>query len=126
MSPLAGCASGPLEVQWYDDGSEQLPVLPVGLALGLELALALGDPDCEADRPVHFWLLPPLHVQISTEVPLAVPAPVTSRQSPEPTPTIVPSELTRHCWLVPPLQLQISTLVPAVVARPGTSRHLLP
>ena len=78
------------------------------------------------DRPVHFWLLPPLHVQISTAVPLAVAGAVTSRQSPDCTPTTVPSEFTRHCWLAPPLQVQISTRVPAVVAPPGTSRHLLP
>ena len=82
--------------------------------------------DVVPDRPVHFWLVPPLHVQSSTAVPLAVPAPVTSRHSPDSTPTIVPSEFTRHCWLVPPLQVQICTRVPAAVAWFGTSRHLLP
>src|SRR5690349_236180 len=70
--------------------------------------------------PVHFWLLPPLQVQISTAVPLAVAAPVTSRHSPDSTPTTVPSGLSRHCWLVAPVQVQIWTRVPLVVAWLGT------
>ena len=80
----------------------------------------------EADGQLRIqdWLLPPLQVQSCTAVPLAVPAPLTSRHSPDPTPTIVPSGLTRHCWPVPPLQLKIRTRVPAEV--PGTSRHLVP
>ncbi len=77
-------------------------------------------------RPVHFWLLPPVHVQSPTAVLLAVPAPVTSKQSPDSTPTIVPSAFTRHCWFAAPLQDQICTRVPGVVAWFGTSRHLLP
>jgi hypothetical protein len=113
--PFAGCANAPVDVQWYVDGREHVPPPPV----------AVGDGDV-ADRPVHFWLEPPLQVQISTAEPLAVPAPVTSRHSPDPTPTTVPSEFTRHCWLTPPLQVQISTRVPAAVLFPGTSRHLVP
>src|SRR6266700_8096331 len=74
----------------------------------------------------HFWLAPPLHDQISTGLPLAVPPLVTSRQRPDSAPTTVPSEFSVHCWFAPPLQSQICTLVPAVVAWPGTSRHLLP
>src|SRR5689334_11881457 len=58
---------------------------------------------------VHCWLPPPLQVQISTAVPLAVAAPVTSRQRPDSTPTIVPSAFHCHFWLAPPLQVQIWT-----------------
>jgi len=43
------------------------------------------------------WLEPLLQVQISTSVPLVVRAPVTSRQSPDCTPTMVPPALTVHC-----------------------------
>src|SRR5258708_22297621 len=58
--------------------------------------------------PLHDALpIPPLQVQISTAVPLAVPAPVTSRQRPDSRPTTVPSELRVHCWFAPPLQSQI-------------------
>jgi hypothetical protein len=75
---------------------------------------------------VQCWFDPPLQVQMSTRVPLAVPAPVTSRHSPDPTPVMVPLLLRVHCWLVPPLQSQMSTLLPGEVAAPATSRHLLP
>src|ERR1700738_4402344 len=64
---------------------------------------------------VHCWLLPPLQVHSSTRAPLAVEAPVTSRQSPDCTPVTVPFGLRFHCWLAPPLQVQVSTFVPAVV-----------
>src|SRR4051812_32124846 len=59
-------------------------------------------------------------------VPLAVPAPLASRQSPDCTPVIVPLALTFHCWFVCPLQSQMITWVPLVVPRPEASRHLLP
>jgi len=52
----------------------------------------------------HFWLAPPLQVQICSGVPLAVPWAVASRHLPDPTPTTVPSVLRFHCWLVPPWQ----------------------
>src|SRR3954465_15999713 len=61
-----------------------------------------------------------------TAVPLAVPPPVASRQSPDSTPTTVPSEFSRHCWLAPPVQVHICTPVPALAAWLGTSRHMLP
>src|SRR4051794_15592131 len=69
----------------------------------------------ERQPRIHCWLLPPLQVQISTAVPLAVPAPLTSRHSPDPTPVIVPSAFARHCWPVPPLQVRIRARVPAEV-----------
>src|SRR5438876_1027880 len=69
-------------------------------------------------------LLPPWQVHSSTWVPLAVAAPVTSRQSPDWTPVIVPSVLSCHCWFEPPLQSQITTFVPAVVPLLLASRHL--
>ena len=47
----------------------------------------------------HCWLEPPLQVHSSTGAPLAVPAPVTSRHSPDWTPVMVPLALTCHCWL---------------------------
>ena len=53
----------------------------------------------------HFWLPPPVHVQVWTLVPRAVLPPVTSRQSPDWTPTMVWSALTRHFWLGPPVQV---------------------
>ena len=40
-------------------------------------------------------------------VPLAVPAPLASRHSPDWTPVMVPLALTFHCWLVWPLQSQM-------------------
>src|SRR5260370_23536969 len=75
---------------------------------------------------VQCWWDPPLQVQMSIRAPLAVPAPTTSRQSPDPTPVTVPLLLRVHCWFVPPLQSQMSTLLPGEVAAPATSRHLLP
>jgi hypothetical protein len=59
-------------------------------------------------------------------VPLAVPAALASRQSPDWTPVMVPSGLTFHCWLFWPLQSQTMTWVPLVVPLPLASRHLLP
>ncbi len=97
--PFAGCASTPVDVHRYVDGRAHAP--SVG---GVPV------------RPVHFWLLPPLHVHSCTAVPLAVPAPAASRHSPDSTPTTVPSEFTRHCWFAAPEQLQICTRVPAAVA----------
>ena len=47
-------------------------------------------------RRVHFWLLPPLQVHSSSGVPLAAPAPVASRQSPDWTPVMLPSACTVH------------------------------
>src|SRR3954447_8494880 len=101
-----------------------LPSLPISIVnpsmVGTDLRIGMGQ------VRVHRWFAAPLHVQISTAAPLPVAAPVTSRHSPDCTPTTVPSELTRHCWLVPPLHVQISTRVPAAVARPGTPRHFAP
>src|SRR5581483_1388175 len=74
----------------------------------------------------HCWLLPPLQSHISILAPFVVDAPVTSRHSPDWTPTMVPSALNRHCWLVPPVQSQMTAVAPRVVAPPNTSMHLLP
>jgi hypothetical protein len=71
-------------------------------------------------------LAPPLQVQILTVVPLAVAAPVTSRQRPDSTPTIVPSAFTVHLWLAPPLQSKMVTAEPGAVACAVTSRHFVP
>src|SRR6476619_4230570 len=78
-------------------------------------------PDCR-----HCWLLPPLQDHRISLVPLAVAAPLASRQRPDCTPVMVPSELRFHCWLVWPLQSQMITWVPLVVPRPLASRHLPP
>jgi hypothetical protein len=75
---------------------------------------------------VHRWLLPPLQVHSSTRVPLAVPAPMASRQSPDWTPVTTPLGLTSHCWLGWPLQDQTMTLVPGLVPAPLASRQSLP
>jgi hypothetical protein len=48
-------------------------------------------------------------------VPLPVPPPLASRQSPDVTLVIVPLLLMLHCWLAPPWQSQMTTWVPAVV-----------
>ena len=53
---------------------------------------------------VQLWFVWPLQVHIPTTVPFAVPRPVTSRHSPDCTPTIVPLVCSRHFWLAPPLQ----------------------
>jgi hypothetical protein len=59
-----------------------------------------------ADHPrVHRWLVPPLQVQRSTSVPLAVPWPSTSRQRPDSSLVMLPSGWTCHSWLPPPLQV---------------------
>jgi hypothetical protein len=52
----------------------------------------------------HFWLPCPLHVHIAIAEPLAVLPAVTSRQSPDCTPVMLPSVLSRHFWLAPPVQ----------------------
>ena len=49
-------------------------------------------------------------------VPLAVPAPLASRQSPDWTPVMVPLALRFHCWLAWPLQSQMITAVPLLRA----------
>src|SRR5690348_14325761 len=67
------------------------------------------------DDVLHFWLLWPLQVHRMTAVPLAVPAPLTSRHRPDLTPVTEPSEFCRHCWLAWPLQVQMITGVPGVV-----------
>src|SRR6185437_8909216 len=54
-------------------------------------------------RKVHFWLLPPLQVHSCSGVPLAVPAPVASRQSPDLLPVMVSLGCTVHCWFCWPL-----------------------
>src|SRR5690242_13589616 len=85
--------------------------------------------DGDGDWPVvrlHCWLLWPLQVQRMIFVPLAVPAPFASRQSPDWTPVIVPPAFTLHCWLGCPLQSQMMTAVPGLVPCPEASRHLLP
>jgi hypothetical protein len=70
-------------------------------------------------------LAPPLQVQSSSGVLLAVPCAVASRHLPDPTPTTVPSESTVHCWLAAPVQSLMSTPVPSAVPAPMVSRHLL-
>src|SRR3712207_997343 len=45
----------------------------------------IGIPFGRAQTRVHLWLACPLQVHRTTVVPFAVPAPLTSRQSPEPT-----------------------------------------
>src|SRR3954471_3805230 len=75
---------------------------------------------------VHRWLLWPWHVQRMTAVPLAVPAPFTSRHSPDCTPVIDPSEFCRHCWFAPPVQDQMITAVPGAVWLPVASTHRVP
>src|SRR6185369_17927907 len=77
-------------------------------------------------KPLHCWLLWPLHDQRMSFVPLAVAAPLASRHSPDCTPVIVPLALRFHCWFVWPLQSQMIAAVPLVVPRPDASRHLLP
>src|SRR5689334_4319684 len=68
-------------------------------------------------RRLHCWLAPPLQDQRMIFVPLAVPAALASRQSPDCTPVMVPLALRFHCWLVCPLQSQMMTAVPLVVPR---------
>src|SRR5947208_6430044 len=75
---------------------------------------------------VHRWLLPPLQVHSSSRVPLAVPAPVASRQSPDCTPVMVPFALTVHFWLVWPLHGQMIALVPGLVPLALASRQSPP
>src|SRR5690606_21250236 len=75
---------------------------------------------------VHFWLAAPVQVQICTRVPLAVPAPWTSRHLFAPTAVMLPSAFSVHFWLSWPLQSQMMTAVPSAVPAPLTSRHLLP
>src|SRR6185437_601363 len=79
------------------------------------------DPDEWLHPRVHCWLLPPLQDHSSTSAPLAVDAPVTSRQRPDWTPVMVPLALRFHCWLVWPLQDQMMALVPLPLA----SRHMV-
>src|SRR5689334_16582441 len=56
--------------------------------------------ECPDSHPsAHCWLPPPVQVQSWTLVPLAVPAPETSRHSPDWTPVMVPLAFTVHCWL---------------------------
>src|SRR6476469_8461127 len=74
----------------------------------------------------HCWLPWPLQDQRISLVPLAVPAALASRHSPDCTPVMVPLSLMFHCWLVWPLQSQMITVVPLVVPCPLASRHLLP
>src|SRR2546423_8228200 len=74
----------------------------------------------------HCWLEPPLQVHSWTRAPLAVEAPLTSRQSPDWTPVMVPLEFRFHCWLGWPLPDQMMTLVPLGVPLAFASRHMLP
>src|ERR1041384_1300247 len=74
----------------------------------------------------HCWLLCPVQFHSSILAPSAVDPPVTSRQSPDCAPVIVPFALRVHCWLAPPLQSQICTGVPAAVWLPVASRHFVP
>src|SRR4051812_47138121 len=91
-----------------------------------------GDGDGDGDglglvpERVHFWLAPPLQVQMTSLMPLAVALFGTSRHLFAPTAVMEPSELRRHFWLFCPLQSQTITVLPFAVAAPLTSRHLLP
>src|SRR5205807_6301266 len=67
---------------------------------------------------------PPVQVQISCWVPLAVPEPGSSRHLPDPVPTSEEADPAVHSWLVPPLQVHSSTSTPLAVPLPVTSRHL--
>src|SRR4029078_3597097 len=77
-------------------------------------------------RGLHCWLPPPVQAHSWILVPLAVPAPLASRHSPDWTPVMVPLAFTFHCWLVPPWQSQMIAAVPLLVPAPKASRHLLP
>src|SRR3954467_170214 len=79
------------------------------------------EPDCD-----HCWFAPPWHAQRFTFVPLAVPAPLASRHSPDCTPVMVPLALTFHCWLAWPLQDHTITWVPLLVPAPLASRQMFP
>jgi hypothetical protein len=70
------------------------------------------------DGESHCWLLWPWQAQRMIFVPFAVPAPLTSRHSPDWTPVIVPLALTFHCWFGWPLQSQTMTAVPLAVPCP--------
>ena len=59
--PFAGCASTPVDVHRYVDGRAHVPPAGGGV-VGVDVP----------DRPVHFWLLPPLQAQICTRVPAVV------------------------------------------------------
>src|SRR5579875_1200934 len=72
---------------------------------------------------VHCWLLPPLQVHSSTRAPSAVEAPVTSRQSPDWAPVIVPLALKFHCWFAWPLHGQMIAFVPGLVPWALASRQ---
>src|SRR5918995_7069095 len=74
----------------------------------------------------HCWFAPPWQDQRMILVPLAAPAPLASRHSPDCAPVMVPLALTFHCWLAWPLQSQMMTAVPLLVPCPLASRHLVP
>src|SRR6476469_7806979 len=78
-----------------------------------------------ANVVVHFWLVCPLQVHMPTTVLLSVCLPVTSRQSADCTPVIVPLALIFHRWFAPPLHPAICTLAGAVVSWPATSKHIV-
>ena len=50
-----------------------------------------------------------------TAVPLAVPAPLTSRQNPEAAPVTDPSEFCRHTWVDRPSHGRMTTGAPGAV-----------
>src|SRR3954447_19680407 len=115
VSPIAATAAGTSRrIRAYEDTNCIAAHFPKGA----------GPRRTRRQLRVHFWLAPPVHVQSSTSVPLAVASPVTSRHSPDCTPVTVPSALRFHCWLAPPVQSQITTLVPGAVPLPSASRHL--
>lgn len=80
-------------------------------------------PVCQFARR-QCWFAPPVQLHSWTFVPLAVPWPLASRQRPDCTAVIVPSELMFHCWSACPLQSQIAAGVP--LPWPEAPRHLLP
>ncbi len=109
--PCAGSASAPEEDQRYVEGRAQSPLG------GVEGPV----------RPVHFWLLPPdQQVYSWILVPLAVPAPTASRQSPDRTSEIEPSASRFHCWSALLSQSPMTTAVPLAAPLPLGARHFLP
>src|SRR5690349_4661552 len=59
-----------------------------------------------------------------TAVPLAVPAPLTSRHDPDP--VIEPSLLCRHCWVARPSHAEMTAGVPGEVWLFWASTHRVP
>ncbi len=77
-----------------------------------------------AEGAFHFWLAPPLQLQIWARAPLAEELSVTSRHLFAWGLTMSWAAVTVHFWLAPPVQDHSCTLAPSAVEFPVTSRHL--